>query len=52
MSPLVGLTLGSTGERVVTRVPSIDRGLRWVYDRFWSYRRTHGCAAPARHVAS
>ena len=48
MSPLVGLTLGSTGERVVTRVPRIDRVLRWVYDQFWNFRRTRGCASRAR----
>jgi len=48
MSLLVGLTLGSTGERIVIRVPRIDRGLRWVYDQFWNLRRTRGCASPAR----
>ena len=52
MNPLVGLTLGPTGERIVTRVPWIDRSLRWVYDLFWNYRRTRGCAAPARLAAS
>jgi hypothetical protein len=45
MAPLVGLTLGRTGERVVYDVPAIDRALRWLYVRFWSYRRTRGCAA-------
>ena len=47
MTPLVGLTVGTTGERVLERVPQLDRGLRWVYDRFWSYRRRRGCAAEA-----
>jgi hypothetical protein len=47
MAPLVGLTIGPTGERVVRSVPSIDGGLRWVYRKFWDYRRTRGCAAPA-----
>jgi len=47
MNPLVGLTLGATGERIVTRVGRFDRGLRWVYDWFWNYRRTRGCASPA-----
>jgi len=46
MSPLVGLALGPAGEHLVEKVPPVDRGLRWVYDRFWSYRRTRGCAAP------
>lgn len=46
MSPLVALALGTTGGQVVERVPSVDRGLRWIYDRFWNYRRTRGCAAP------
>lgn len=45
MAPLVGLTLGSTAERVA-HVPQLDHGLRWIYDRFWNYRRTRGCAAP------
>ncbi|HYA70422.1 MAG TPA: hypothetical protein VEH28_03545 [Thermoplasmata archaeon] len=52
MPPLVGLTLGPTGERVVNRVPPLDRGLRWIYDRFWEYRRTRGCAAPNRQMPS
>jgi len=43
MNPLVGLTLGPAGERVATRVPPIDRGLRWLYQLFWNYRRAHGC---------
>jgi hypothetical protein len=46
LTPLVGLTVGATGERIVARVTPIDRGLRWVYGRFWDYRRTRGCAAP------
>ncbi|HYA58315.1 MAG TPA: hypothetical protein VEH57_07670 [Thermoplasmata archaeon] len=46
MTPLVGLTVGPTGERVVARVPPLDRGLRWMYGVFWNYRRTRGCAAP------
>ena len=52
MNPLVGLTLGRTGERVVRRVPSIDRGLCWLYDLFWNYRRMRGCAAAGRLAAS
>lgn len=51
INPLVGLTLGSVGERVVTRVGPVDRGLRWVYDRFWNYRRTRGCTSPERTAA-
>jgi len=43
MPPLVGLTLGPVGEHAVHRIPPVDRGLRWLYGRFWSYRRTHGC---------
>lgn len=52
MSPLVGWTLGAAGERIVTRVGPFDRGLRWVYERFWEYRRTHGCAAPNQLAAA
>lgn len=43
MNPLVTLTLGRAGGRVAAKVPPIDRGLRWLYDRFWSYRQAHGC---------
>jgi len=52
MTPLVGLTFGSAGERVAARVPPVDRGLRWLYERFWNYRRTRGCAAPGSVPAS
>jgi len=52
MTPLVGLTIGPTGERVVSHVPPLDRGLRWIYGRFWNYRRTRGCAAPTNARAS
>lgn len=45
MNPLVRLTAGPTGGRVVGCVPSVDHGLRWLYARFWSYRQTHGCGA-------
>lgn len=48
MTPLVGLTLGPTGERVVARVSPLDHGLRRMYGVFWNYRRTRGCAAPPR----
>ena len=51
MNPLVGLTIGPTGERIVTRVRRLDRGLEWLYGRFWNYRRTRGCASPARLAA-
>ena len=47
MTPLVGLTVGATGERIVARVAPLDHGLRWLYNRFWDYRRTQGCAAPS-----
>lgn len=50
MTSLVGLVLGPTAERAVTGVPPLGGGLRWMYDRLWNYRRTHGCAAPARLV--
>ena len=52
MTSLVGLVLGPTAERVVTRVRPLGAGLRWSYDRLWDYRRTHGCAAPARTAPS
>jgi hypothetical protein len=45
MAPLVGLTLGPSAERILDRVRPFDRGLRWIYRRFWNYRRTRGCAA-------
>jgi len=47
MAPLIGLTLGGSGARVVRAAPPVDRSLRWLYDRFWMYRRTKGCAAEA-----
>lgn len=51
MAPLVALALGGPGERVAM-VPPVNRGLRWIYDRFWEYRRTRGCAAPTSvHVS-
>jgi hypothetical protein len=52
MAPLVGLTFGPTGERVVRDVGPADRALRWLYDRFWTYRRTRGCAAPQSSPAA
>ena len=45
MTPLAGWILGSTAERIVAGAPPLDRGLKWVYNRFWNYRRTRGCAA-------
>ncbi len=47
MTPLVALALGPQGERVA-KVPAIEHGLWWIYDRFWDYRKTRGCAAPTR----
>jgi hypothetical protein len=44
-TPLVGLTLGPRAERIVRRLPPVERSLRWAYDRLWEYRRTRGCAA-------
>lgn len=52
MAPLFGMTLGRTGERVLARVPAVDRSLRWMYLRFWNYRRTRGCAARAAASSS
>ena len=52
MIPLVGLVLGPTVERVVARVSPLGGGLRWIYDRFWNYRRTRGCASPNRVLPS
>jgi len=52
MTPLVGLTLGPTTERVVAHAPPLEQGLRWIYTRFWNYRRTRGCAAPTHAGAS
>jgi len=45
MPPLVSLTVGGEAGRVVGRTPPLDRSLRWLYSRFWSYRQTHGCGA-------
>ena len=50
MTPLVGLIFGPTVERGIARTPALDGGLRWIYQRFWEYRRRHGCAAPAHRV--
>lgn len=47
VGPLVGLTLGRSWEKVVRRVPPIDRALRWIYRSLWEYRRTRGCGARA-----
>jgi hypothetical protein len=47
LAPLVGLTLGSTWERVVRRVPPLDRALRWGYVHLGQYRHAHGHAASA-----
>lgn len=52
MVPLVGAVLGPTAERVTARVPPLGGGLRWIYGRFWNYRRTRGCASPARRLPS
>jgi predicted DCC family thiol-disulfide oxidoreductase YuxK len=45
LAPIVGWTLGATGERVAERAPPVRRGLRWIYLGAWNYRRTRGCAA-------
>jgi len=45
LGPLLGLSLGEGASRVYARVPVVDRSLRWVYRRFWNFRRTRGCAA-------
>lgn len=52
MVPLLGLTFGGAAERTASQVPAIDRALRWIYDRFWNYRRTRGCAAGSAPVLS
>jgi hypothetical protein len=44
-SPLVSATLGPAVGRVVAGTPPLERSLRWLYNRFWNYRRTRGCAA-------
>jgi hypothetical protein len=45
MGPLLERTIGPVGGRIVDQVPPVDHGLHWLYDRFWNYRRTRGCAA-------
>lgn len=47
VGPLLGLTLGPTAGTLAARFPGIERPLRWLYRRFWEYRRRHGCAAGA-----
>ena len=42
---LIGLVAGRTAERAVRRVGVFRRGVDRVYQAFWSYRRTRGCAA-------
>jgi predicted DCC family thiol-disulfide oxidoreductase YuxK len=44
---LIELTAGRTAGRVVHGAPFVRAGLEWVYQRFWDYRRTKGCAARA-----
>jgi hypothetical protein len=46
-TPLFGLSFGPTWERVVRRVPYLERSLTRAYARLWNYRRTRGCAAGA-----
>jgi hypothetical protein len=41
--PLVGLVGGSSAERIVGRVGFLNRGVHAIYQRFWEYRRDHGC---------
>jgi hypothetical protein len=45
MPAWVGLIGGRSARRVVERSAPIDRLLRWIYNDFWEYRRSHGCAA-------
>jgi hypothetical protein len=45
--PLVGLTVGRTGARVVRGVPFLERALRRMYLRAWQRRRARGCGTPA-----
>jgi len=46
-APLLGLTLGSSWERVARRAPFVDRVLRGLYRRAWESRRARGCGADA-----
>ncbi|MFI5418266.1 MAG: hypothetical protein ACHQ2Y_05145 [Candidatus Lutacidiplasmatales archaeon] len=48
MAPLVGLTFGKTGARMVRAAPPVDRSLRWLYHRFWAHRMSRGCAPDTR----
>jgi hypothetical protein len=47
LEPLVGLALGPTWERVVRRVPPLQRALTWAYVRLGEQGRGHGNAASA-----
>jgi len=44
---LIGTTFGPAAEGVIVRHPTLDRPLRWVYQRFWEQRRDR-CAVDAR----
>lgn len=41
----VGLFWGPSARRIAERVGPLDHSLRFVYNLFWEYRRTRGCAA-------
>lgn len=45
MPAWVGLVGGKTARSLAERAPPVNRLLRLVYNRFWEYRRTRGCAA-------
>ncbi|HTP56568.1 MAG TPA: hypothetical protein VML53_07935 [Thermoplasmata archaeon] len=45
VDPILGFTFGTRAEQVVARFPTLDRPLRWLYDRFWEHRQRHGCGA-------
>jgi len=45
MPAWVGLVGGKSARRIAEGAPPVNRFLRLVYNRFWEYRRTRGCAA-------
>jgi predicted DCC family thiol-disulfide oxidoreductase YuxK len=47
----VGLVAGRSVRSVAERAPPVNRLLRRVYNRFWEYRRSRGCAAEGTALA-
>lgn len=46
MPAWVGIVGGARARLLAEKVPPLNLLLRRVYNRFWEYRRSHGCATP------